>query len=229
VTLSGLLAPRPRVTLTMRPRSVALWLAVLVGACARPSYTTSTAPAPAGRGVAATAAPTAAAREVVGTTGPMSGSETVNYILGRGLVVPVAGITVSQLQDSFDEGRDEGRVHRALDILAPRGTPVLSADDGRILRVRPNALGGNTVYATDPLGRVVYYYAHLDAYQPGLTEGATVARGDVLGIVGTTGNAPKDTPHLHFQVMRMPADGRYWDGEAINPYPLFLLMKAGRR
>jgi murein DD-endopeptidase MepM/ murein hydrolase activator NlpD len=159
----------------------------------------------------------------------MSGSETVNYILGRGLIVPVAGITVSQLQDSFDEGRDEGRVHRALDILAPRGTPVLSADDGRILRVRPNALGGNTVYATDPLGRVVYYYAHLDAYQPGLTEGATVARGDVLGIVGTTGNAPKDTPHLHFQVMRMPADGKYWDGEAINPYPLFLLMKAGRR
>jgi murein DD-endopeptidase MepM/ murein hydrolase activator NlpD len=213
----------------MRPRPVVLWLAVLVGACARPSYTTSTAPAPEGRRASATAAPAAAAREVVGTTGPMSGSETVNYILGRGLIVPVAGVAVSQLQDSFDEGRDEGRVHRALDILAPRGTPVLSADDGRILRVRPNALGGNTVYATDPLGRVVYYYAHLDAYQPGLTEGATVARGDVLGIVGTTGNAPKDTPHLHFQVMRMPADGKYWDGEAINPYPLFLLMKAGRR
>jgi murein DD-endopeptidase MepM/ murein hydrolase activator NlpD len=226
---SGLLALWPRVTLTMRPRSVVLWFAVLVGACARPSYTTSTAPAPAGRGAAAAAAPAAVAREVVGTTGPMSGSETVNYILGRGLVVPVAGVTVAQLQDSFDEGRDEGRVHRALDILAPRGTLVLSADDGRILRVRPNTLGGNTVYATDPLGRVVYYYAHLDAYQPGLTEGMTIARGDVLGIVGTTGNAPKDTPHLHFQVMRMPADGKYWDGEAINPYPLFLLMKAGRR
>ena len=229
MTPSGLLALRPRVTLTMRPRSVVLWFSVLVGACARPSYTTSTAPAPDGRGAPAAAAPAAVAREVVGTTGPMSGSETVNYILGRGLVVPVAGVTVAQLQDSFDEGRDEGRVHRALDILAPRGTPVLSADDGRILRVRPNALGGNTVYATDPLGRVVYYYAHLDAYQPGLTEGMTIARGDVLGIVGTTGNAPKDTPHLHFQVMRMPADGKYWEGEAINPYPLFLLMKAGRR
>lgn len=229
MTGPGLLAPTPRVTLTMRPRSVALWLTLLVGACARPSYTASTAPAPGGRGAPAPAAPAAASREVVGTTGPMSGSETVNYILGRGLVVPVAGVTVAQLQDSFDEGRDEGRVHRALDILAPRGTLVLSADDGRILRVRPNTLGGNTVYATDPLGRVVYYYAHLDAYQPGLTEGMTIARGDVLGIVGTTGNAPKDTPHLHFQVMRMPADGKYWDGEAINPYPLFLLMKAGRR
>lgn len=226
---SGLLAPKKRVTLWMRPRSIALWLAVLVGACARPSYTTSPAPAPEPRGATSTAGPAAAPREVVGTTGPMSGSETVNYILGRGLVVPVAGVTVSQLQDSFDEGRDEGRVHRALDILAPRGTPVLSADDGKILRVRPNALGGNTVYATDPAGRVVYYYAHLDAYQPGLAEGQTIARGDVLGIVGTTGNAPKDTPHLHFQVMRMPADGKYWDGEAINPYPLFLLMNAGRR
>jgi len=225
---AGLLTLRPRVTLWMRPRSIALWLALLVGACARPSYTMS-APTPETRGVPASAGPAAAPREVVGTTGPMSGSETVNYILGRGLIVPVAGVAVSQLQDSFDEGRDEGRVHRALDILAPRGTPVLSADDGRILRVRPNKLGGNTVYATDPQGRVVYYYAHLDAYQPGLTEGATIARGDVLGIVGTTGNAPKDTPHLHFQVMRMPADGKYWDGEAINPYPLFLLMQAGRR
>jgi peptidoglycan LD-endopeptidase LytH len=223
---SQLLAPLPRVTLTMRPRSIALWLAVLVGGCARQSYTTSPAP-DARRASAPSGAPTPT-REVVGTTGPMSGSETVNYILGRGLLVPVAGIAVSQLQDSFDEGRDDGRVHRALDILAPRGTAVLSADDGRILRVKPNALGGNTVYATDPLGRVVYYYAHLDAYQPGLAEGATIARGDVLGTVGTTGNAPKDTPHLHFQVMRMPADGRYWDGDAINPYPLFLLMHAGR-
>src|SRR6185295_1024293 len=196
--------------------------------CARPSYTTS-APTPETRGAPAPSGTATPAREVVGTTGPMSGSETVNYILGRGLLVPVAGIAVSQLQDSFDEGRDDGRVHRALDILAPRGTAVLSADDGRILRVKPNALGGNTVYATDPLGRVVYYYAHLDAYQSGLAEGATIARGDVLGTVGTTGNAPKDTPHLHFQVMRMPADGKYWDGEAINPYPLFLLMQAGRR
>ena len=220
--------PRRRVTLWMRPRPIALWLAVLVGACARPAYTTSTAPVPEARGASPTAA-AGATREVVGTTGPMSGSETVNYILGRGLVIPVAGVAVSQLQDSFDEGRDDGRVHRALDILAPRGTPVLSADDGKILRVRPNTLGGNTVYATDPLGRVVYYYAHLDAYQPGLTEGATIARGDVLGTVGTTGNAPKDTPHLHFQVMSMPADGKYWDGEAINPYPLFLLMHAARR
>lgn len=173
-------------------------------------------------------APAGAVRNAPTGIGALSSSETVNYILSRGLVVPVAGVAVAQLQDTFDEGRDDGRVHRALDILAPRGTAVLAADDGRIVRMRPNALGGNAIYATDPQGRVVYYYAHLDAYQPRLLEGATIARGDTLGIVGTTGNAPKDTPHLHFQVMRMPPDGRYWDGEPINPYPLFLLMHAAR-
>ena len=221
MTHTRLRASLPRVTLSMRRRAFALSLALLSTACAR--QVLSTAPAPAAR-----VATRSAARTPVPTRGPLSSSETVNYILGRGLLVPVAGVAVSQLSDTFDEGRDGGRVHRALDILAPRGTPVLAADDGRVLRVRPNALGGNTVYTTDPEGRVVYYYAHLDAYQRGLTEGATVARGDVLGIVGTTGNAPKDTPHLHFQVMSMPADGKYWDGEAINPYPLFLLLHAAR-
>ncbi len=155
----------------------------------------------------------------------VSSSDVVNYLLTRRLEIPVAGMAVGKLRDSFDEGREDKRVHRALDILAPRGTPVISADSGRILRVGFNALGGNSIYASDPLGRVVYYYAHLDAYRAGLTQGATVARGDTLGFVGTTGNAPKDTPHLHFQVMRMPTDGRFWDGDPINPYPLFLLMQ----
>jgi murein DD-endopeptidase MepM/ murein hydrolase activator NlpD len=214
----------PRVTIAMR-RVLPLTFALLSTACAR--QVLSTAPVSASSPAARPAA-RGAPRISVPTLGPLSGSETVNYILGRGLLLPVAGITVSQLRDTFDEGRDQGRVHRALDILAPRGTPVLAADDGRVLRVRPNALGGNTVYATDPGGRVVYYYAHLDAYQTGLAEGATIARGDVLGTVGTTGNAPKDTPHLHFQVMSMPSDGKYWDGDAINPYPLFLLLHAAR-
>jgi murein DD-endopeptidase MepM/ murein hydrolase activator NlpD len=204
----------------MRHHVIPLALALLSAGCAR--RVIGARPVTAPRSVPATA------RSGPTGIGPLSSSETVNYILSRGLIVPVAGVAVSQLQDSFDEGRDGERTHRALDILAPRGTPVLAADDGKILRVRPNALGGNAVYATDPQGRVVYYYAHLDAYQPGLVEGATIARGDTLGIVGTTGNAPKDTPHLHFQVMRMPADGRYWDGEPINPYPLFLLLHAAR-
>ena len=157
------------------------------------------------------------------TSGTISGSDAVNYLLSRHLDIPVAGMLTANLRDSFDEGRDDKRVHRALDILAPRGTPVISADSGRILRVGFNSLGGNSIYASDPLGRLVYYYAHLDAFRPGLVAGASVARGDTLGFVGTTGNAPKDTPHLHFQVMRMPPDGRYWDGDPINPFPIFLL------
>ena len=200
-------------------RSLGILLSLVCGACARQrvaSVPVPPAPSPAQRVVLA-GAPTTLGRSAVSAT------ETVNYILARGMAIPVAGMTVDQLQDTFDEGRSSGRVHRALDILAPRGTPVVAADSGRILRVKFNSLGGNTIYATDPLGRVVYYYAHLDAYRSGLAEGAAVARGDTLGFVGTTGNAPKDTPHLHFQVMRMPPDGKYWDGEAINPYPLFLL------
>lgn len=159
-----------------------------------------------------------------GTTPSAEVSETadVAYLRSRELIVPVAGASAASLQDSFDAPRDGGRTHRAIDILAPRGTPVLSADDGRILRLSSNKLGGITVYAVDPAGRLVYYYAHLDHYHAGLSAGMTIARGDTLGYVGTTGNAPEDTPHLHFQVMRMPEDRKYWYGDPIDPYPMLL-------
>ena len=137
------------------------------------------------------------------------------------LLFPVPGVDSTRLDDTFDEPRDGGtRKHNAIDIMAPRGTPVLSVQDGRILRLTTNANGGITVYATDPEEQFVYYYAHLDRYHPGLYTGRALLRGDTLGYVGTTGNAPKDLPHLHFQVMRMPADRKYWNGEPINPYPL---------
>jgi len=119
--------------------------------------------------------------------------------------------------------RDGGRVHRAVDILAARGTPVLAADSGRVYRMRSNALGGVTIYAVDPGQRFVYYYAHLDHYRPGLAEGDAVAKGDVLGYVGTTGNAPRDVPHLHFQVMRIRDARRWWDGIPVDPRPYFAL------
>lgn len=195
-------------------RTLTCLLALAATGCARHVYSTP-APAPEPR-VASSGASTAASA---------SGSnlEVVDYLLARGIEMPVAGAEVGKLHDTFDEGRDGGRVHRALDIMAPRGTAVLSADSGHILRIGASSLGGNVIYATDPLGKIVYYYAHLDSYRPGLTQGATIARGDTLGFVGTTGNAPKDAPHLHFQVMRMPSDGKYWDGDPINPYPLILL------
>lgn len=195
-------------------------LALSVSACARRVYSapepmSSTAP----RVVMASSATAPIPRT------PVSSVEAVDYLRSHAMLIPVAGVLFEQLRDTFDEGRDGSRVHRALDIFAPRGTPVVSADEGRVIRISTSTLGGNTIYATDPLGRVVYYYAHLDAYQPGLASGAIIARGDTLGFVGTTGNAPKDTPHLHFQVMRMPEDGKYWDGDPINPYPIILLTR----
>jgi murein DD-endopeptidase MepM/ murein hydrolase activator NlpD len=200
----------------MMRRSLFVLFALASTGCARQRIVSAPATRAAPRVVLA-GAPTLLGHAAV------SDAETVEYLLSRELAIPVAGMAASQLRDTFDEGRDGGRVHRALDILAPRGTPVIAADSGRVLRIRFNALGGNTIYATDPLGRVVYYYAHLEGYQRELGEGAAVARGDTIGFVGTTGNAPKDTPHLHFQIMRMPPDGRYWEGEPINPYPLLLL------
>jgi murein DD-endopeptidase MepM/ murein hydrolase activator NlpD len=139
----------------------------------------------------------------------------------RGLLVPVRGILASQIPDTYDAPRDGARLHNAQDILAKRGTPVLAADDGTILHIGTNSLGGNVVWTADPSRRFAFYYAHLDHWAKGLHDGQSISRGDVLGYVGTTGNAPKDTPHLHFQVVRIVSGKRYSDGPPINPLPFF--------
>ncbi len=139
----------------------------------------------------------------------------------RQMMLPVDGVARSQLQDTYLAGRSNGRTHKALDILAPRSTPVLAAVDLVIGRLYRSELGGNVIYAHDPDGRFVYYYAHLERYRRGLAVGDLVARGGVIGYVGTTGNAPSNTPHLHFQVMKR-GDGRtWWDGPPINPFSYF--------
>jgi murein DD-endopeptidase MepM/ murein hydrolase activator NlpD len=144
----------------------------------------------------------------------------------RELMVPVAGVRPADVPDTFDDPRDGGaRRHEALDIPAPRGTPVVSADDGIVLALRTNQLGGRTVYAADPDRRFVYYYAHLDR-RTELPPGTSIARGDVLGTVGATGNADRREPHLHFQVMTYPETGRWWDGRPIDPRPF--LARPGR-
>jgi len=145
-------------------------------------------------------------------------SASDEYLRTRHIVLPVAGADMSRVEDSYSEPRDGGRMHRAIDILAPRGTPILSADDGKILRMSTNALGGISMYTVDSENRLVYYYAHMDHYNDAMSPGRSIVKGDTLGYVGTTGNAPKDTPHLHFQVMRWPADGKYWNGDPIDPY-----------
>jgi peptidoglycan LD-endopeptidase LytH len=137
------------------------------------------------------------------------------------LLFPVPEVDSTRLDDSFDAPRDGGaRKHNAIDIMAPRGAAVLAVQDGRILRLSKNVKGGNTVYATDLDEQFVYYYAHLDRYHANIYAGRPLMRGDTIGYVGTTGNAPKELPHLHFQVMHMPADHKFWSGDPVNPYPL---------
>jgi murein DD-endopeptidase MepM/ murein hydrolase activator NlpD len=136
----------------------------------------------------------------------------------RTLVLPVQGVKRSQLRDNFSDERGRGRKHKALDIMAPRGTPVLAADDGTVAKISRNLAGGLAIYQVDPSGRIVYYYAHLDRYAENLREGQQLARGTVIGYVGSTGNAPETTPHLHFGVSVLERRGRWWGGAAINPY-----------
>jgi murein DD-endopeptidase MepM/ murein hydrolase activator NlpD len=135
------------------------------------------------------------------------------------LIVPVQGLAKSSLQDNFGDPR-EGGAHDAIDIPAPRGTPVLAAAEGNVVKLFTSERGGLTVYQFDDSRTWCYYYAHLDRYAPGLKEGALLRQGDVLGFVGTTGNAPPDTPHLHFSVFRLGPEKAWWKGEAVDPLPL---------
>lgn len=152
-------------------------------------------------------------------------SDVAVLLRAKRLMVPVAGVGPEKVPDTFTARRGQ-RIHSALDIMAPRGTPVLSADAGKVFKVRSNTLGGLTVYAIDPTERFVYYYAHLDRYADGLAEGQALQPGDVIGYVGTTGNAPPNAPHLHFQVLLYRGNGRWWDGDPLNPRPY--LARAGR-
>ncbi len=136
---------------------------------------------------------------------------------GRSLLIPVRGVAAADLVSSFSDARS-GHTHEAIDILAPRGTEVLAVEDGTIAKLFTSAAGGLTIYQFDADERFVYYYAHLDRYAAGVHEGLSVTRGDVIGYVGTTGNAPPDTPHLHFAIAKLDPDRHWWGGTALDPF-----------
>ena len=139
------------------------------------------------------------------------------------LAVPVAGVRPGQLVDTYSQARANGaRRHDAIDILAPIGTVVVAAAPGRVEKLFYSDRGGITAYVRSPDRRRIYYYAHLDRYAPGIVEGKGLAIGDPIGLVGSTGNADPGAPHLHFAVMRMREGEGWWQGEAINPYPLLV-------
>jgi len=165
------------------------------------------------------AAVTSAATPLSARTGTIAESNPTTLGI-QDLLIPVAGIDSNQLRDSFYDSRSEGRVHRALDIMAPRDTPVLAAVDGTVMRLHQSERGGIMLYQSDPSGTYVCYYGHLSGYAHGISEGQKLKRGEVIGYVGDTGNAGAGNFHLHFGISKMTTEGRWSGGEPINPYPL---------
>jgi peptidoglycan LD-endopeptidase LytH len=172
----------------------------------------------------ALAAPAAAqqhpARMALLTTFPVSlnRASVVETLRARDLLVPVEGISASQLHDTFNAARSGGRVHDAIDIHAPRGTPVLATADGMVIKLHYGARGGRSLYQLDQDGRTRYYYAHLDRYAAGVNEGVRVTKGQVIGYVGDTGNAQPGDYHLHFAIAILNDVSRWWGGDNVNPY-----------
>jgi murein DD-endopeptidase MepM/ murein hydrolase activator NlpD len=151
---------------------------------------------------------------------PPSMAEAIGALASHNLLIPVEGVTPSQLRDTFNDSRALGRRHDAIDIMAPRGTQVRAVEDGTIAKLFTSKAGGLTIYQFDPTQTFTYYYAHLDHYVSGLAEHQPVRRGQLLGYVGSTGNASESAPHLHFAIARLGTDRAWWKGDPINPYPL---------
>jgi len=136
------------------------------------------------------------------------------------LMIPVDGVKYAQLTDTFTATRGSERHHEALDIMAPKGTKVFAVTDGKVVKLFTSVRGGLTVYQFEPTEKFAYYYAHLDKYADGVKEGTQLKRGDLVGYVGSTGDADAKAPHLHFAVVQLTPEKQWWKGTPVNPYPL---------
>lgn len=160
----------------------------------------------------------------IATSGaPTDATDVLKELHRRHLRAPIDGVDPASFKSAFQERRGgvSGHSHEAVDILALRGTPVHAVDAGTIAKLFYSKAGGNTIYQFDPTGRFCYYYAHLERYADGVHEGQPIAVGDVIGYVGTSGNAPPQTPHLHFTIFELGPDKRWWQGTPIDPYLVF--------
>ena len=180
------------------------------------------APGPASAVKPTATAPAPAATPARPQLGPDFASQADYQALAeRRLTIPVSGIMATHLTDTFGDERGGGsRPHQALDIMAPRGTPVVAVEDGRVEKLFESRPGGLTIYQFDPSRTYSYYYAHLDRYADGLTEGKAVKRGEVIGYVGFTGNASPEGPHLHFAIFKLGPEKRWYEGTPLNPFPV---------
>lgn len=207
---SGISSPKPPPVVASRPEVMAPALpCVPVAAVATPLPSAIEMPA----------AEPATAPPLPPATATVPVSEAAVPVANQ-LLIPVAGIKASALKDTFNEARGSERRHEAIDILAPKGTQVFAVADGRIAKLFNSKPGGLTVYQFDTSEKVSYYYAHLDRYAADVKEGMTLKRGDLVGYVGTSGNADPQTPHLHFAMFELGPEKQWWKGSPINPYPL---------
>jgi len=204
------------VTIGVSFASGALAATLLIDRLDRPVVQTE----PVAIATAGTTSSVAAPRATAIEAAPLSMGDAIGVLAGRKLEIPVRGVKPTDLHDTFDDSRALGRRHDAIDIMAPRGTEVFAVDDGTIAKLFTSHAGGLTIYQFDPTQTFSYYYAHLDRYAEGLAEHQPVHRGQLLGYVGSTGNASEDAPHLHFAIARLDTDRSWWKGEPINPYPL---------
>ena len=175
--------------------------------------------------VPATGTPAPAPAAPAATTSPplpVAVAPTASLPGMGGLLIPVQGKTATDLVDTFTDARSQDRSHDAIDIMADAGTPVVAVADGKVEKLFNSERGGLTVYQFEPGGKVAYYYAHLQRYADGLAEQQPLKRGQVIGYVGSTGNASPDGPHLHFAVFVLGPEQRWWEGTAVNPYPLLV-------
>ena len=189
------------------PRAAWFWVAVIAGAAAAVIALAVRPATPAGAAFPEAHAAAAASA----ATAPES-PEALPLLL-----IPVVGVRSGDLRDTFDEGRPDHR-HEAIDIAAPLGAPVVAAVEGRLAKLYTSVPGGLTAYEFDLFGRYAYYYAHLDRYADGVVEGMPLKRGQLIGYVGTSGNAPKNAPHLHFAIFRLGPERHWWKGVAVNPF-----------
>jgi murein DD-endopeptidase MepM/ murein hydrolase activator NlpD len=186
-----------------------------------PSTTASTTPSiPENANVAVSPSPAQTPVESLATPDPSAPPQNQSFVGELSLIVPVQGVRRDQLIDTFTASRAEGRVHDAIDIPAPAGTPVLAAADGEVVKLFQSERGGTTIYQLSSDRKLIYYYAHLQVYADGLTEGKFVHQGEVIAYVGDTGNAGAGNYHLHFSISIISDPKRYWEGTNINPYPI---------
>jgi murein DD-endopeptidase MepM/ murein hydrolase activator NlpD len=164
------------------------------------------------------ALPAPAAAQGMHTFASSVAADPTDELRARHLLIPVEGITAEQLRDTYNSARSGGRVHDAIDIHAPRGTPVRATADGTIRKLHSGERGGLSLYQMDDDGRTRYYYAHLDEYADGIAEGRRVRRGEVIGYVGDSGNAQPGDYHLHFSIAIVDHPSRWWEGTNVNPY-----------